>query len=224
MSRQSDRALWWISAGVSAAVVGTALAWKSDQDGETAENSPAQGKKSPRTVDRVDLKRYMGTWYEISRYPNPFEGDCAGDTAAYYSLQPDGKVKIVNTCRTRKGKTQVVYGTATVADRSSNAKLKVQFEWPFSGDYWVLILNSFYEYAVVGEPSRKYLWVLSRTPTIDKGTYQGILQQIRELGYNPAKLMLTNQSRRIHDEMPWAASERGDEGKKFAAKAKAAAG
>jgi apolipoprotein D and lipocalin family protein len=194
MSNDTDKALCWMGVGVSVAVVGAALAWVSVRD---EKDSAASSPKALRTVDRVDLARYMGTWYEISRFPNPFEGDCAGGTVAHYSLQDDGRIKILNSCRTSKGKTQTVRGVAKVQDPVTNAKLKVRYRWPFSGDYWVLVLNSFYEYAVVGEPSRKYLWVLSRTPVLDKSTYRGILQRIEELGYDSSKLRLTTQSQRV---------------------------
>jgi len=193
MAGENNKALYWMGVGVSVAAVGAALAFGS---GHGDEQETRASSKSPRTVDKVDLNRYMGTWYEISRYPNPFEGDCAGDTMAHYSLQPDGRVEIVNSCRTRKGKTKTMRGTAKVVDPTSNAKLKIEYDWPYAGDYWVLILNSFYEYAVVGEPSRKFLWILSRTPALDKGTYHGVLQQLEELGYDASRLKMTHQSQR----------------------------
>jgi len=193
MATESEKALWWIGLGTSIIVAGAAVAFATDRNG----NGHA---KPLRTVDKVDLHRYMGTWYEIARNPNPFEGDCAGDTMAHYTLRGDGRVEVVNSCRTSNGKMRTIRGSAKVADPVSNAKLKVQFQWPFSGDYWVLLLNSFYEYAVVGEPSRKYLWILSRTPSIDKGTYRGILQRIEELGYDTSRLIPTRQSQRTPQE------------------------
>src|SRR5512141_760731 len=147
-----------------------------------------------RTVDSVDLSRYSGTWHEIARYPNRFQRDCQSDTTAEYTLRKDGKVQIVNSCRQKDGKTKTARGTAKVADKTTNAKLRVTFFWPFYGDYWVIGLSADYHYAIVGEPKRKYLWVLSRTPEMDEATYKEVLEQIREAGYDPGKLIKTPQS------------------------------
>ncbi len=146
------------------------------------------------TVPHVDLKRYAGKWYEIARYPNRFQKDCAGDTSATYTLRGDGTVEVVNECRTKKGKTKRAVGTAKVTDRASNSKLKVTFFWPFYGKYWILHLGPEYEYAVVGEPSRKYLWVLSRKPRLDQVVYEELAKKIADVGYDPAKLVRTPQS------------------------------
>lgn len=147
-----------------------------------------------RTVDGVDLKRYSGTWYEIARYPNRFQRDCQSDTKAEYTVRKDGKVQVVNSCLQKDGKTKTARGTAKVADKRTNAKLRVTFFWLFYGDYWVIGLSPDYRYAVVGEPKRKYLWILSRTPEIDDATYKEVLEQIREAGYDPGKLIKTPQS------------------------------
>ena len=149
-----------------------------------------------RTVDSVDLSRYSGTWYEIARYPNRFQRDCQSDTTAEYTLRKDGKVQIVNSCRQKDGKTKTARGTAKVADKTTNTKLRVTFFWPFYGDYWVIGLSPDYRYAIVGEPKRKYLWVLSRTPEMDGSTYAEVLDQIRAAGYDPSKLIKTRQSPR----------------------------
>jgi apolipoprotein D and lipocalin family protein len=146
------------------------------------------------TVPHVDLQRYTGTWYEIARYPNRFQRKCDRDTTATYTLRADGKITVVNACRTREGKLKRVKGTAKVADRSSNAKLKVTFFWPFYGNYWIIDLDPEYQYAVVGEPSRKYLWILSRTPVMDVAQYERITRNIVGAGYDPSKLIHTRQS------------------------------
>jgi apolipoprotein D and lipocalin family protein len=146
------------------------------------------------TVDRVDLSRYSGTWYEIARYPNRFQRDCQSDTTAEYTLRKDGKVQIVNSCRQKDIKTKTARGTAKIADKATNAKLRVTFFWPFYGDYWVIGLDSDYRYAIVGEPNRKYLWILSRTPEMDGSIYEEILGQVRAAGYDPEKLIKTRQS------------------------------
>jgi apolipoprotein D and lipocalin family protein len=187
MATESEKALWWIGLGASIMVAGAAVAFGTDGNGE-------KSARPLRTVDKVDLNRYMGSWYEIARNPNPFEGDCAGNTTAHYTMHGDGRIEVVNACRTSSGKKKIVRGVAKVVDPVSKAKLKVQYQWPFAGDYWILLLNAFYEYAVVGEPSRKYLWILSRSSKLDKGTYRGILERIEELGYDTSRLLLTQQS------------------------------
>ena len=149
-----------------------------------------------RTVDSVDLSRYSGIWYEIARYPNRFQRDCQSDTTAEYTLRKDGKVQVLNSCRQKDGKTKTARGTAKIADKTTNAKLRVTFFWPFYGDYWVIGLSPDYRYAIVGEPKRKYLWILSRTPEMDEGTYKEALEQIRAAGYDPDKLLKTRQSPR----------------------------
>ena len=147
-----------------------------------------------RVVLRVDLARYAGTWYEIARYPNRFQKDCVATTATY-TLRPDGRVTVVNRCRekTLDGKFKEAKGIAWVADKSTNAKLKVRFFWPFSGDYWIIDLGPEYEYAVVGHPKRSYLWILSRTPSLDPATYQGILDRIQAQGYDLKPIIRTPQ-------------------------------
>ena len=150
---------------------------------------------SPLTaVDHVDLRRYAGKWYEIARYPNRFQRNCQSDTTAIYTLRGDGKVQVVNACRENNGKITTARGTAKVVDKKTNAKLKVTFFWPFYGDYWVIGLSADYQYAIVGEPSRRYLWILSRTPSMEEATYQKILRLVETLGYQPGTLQKTNQS------------------------------
>ena len=147
-----------------------------------------------QAVRGFELDRYLGTWYEIARYPNRFQKDCVATTATY-TLRPDGRVTVVNRCRSKTldGKPKEAKGVAWVVDPSSNAKLKVRFFWPFSGDYWIIDLGTEYEYAVVGHPKRSYLWILSRTPKLDKAVYQGILERITAQGYDLKPLIQTPQ-------------------------------
>lgn len=147
------------------------------------------------SVNSVDLQRYVGKWYEIARYPNRFQRDCASDTTADYALRPNGKVGVVNTCRRSDGKTRKASGSAKVV-HPSNARLKVTFFWPFYGDYWIIGLDANYRWAVVGEPGRKYLWILSRTPQMSAADYQQAVEQARAAGYDPSRLMKTPQSAR----------------------------
>jgi apolipoprotein D and lipocalin family protein len=157
--------------------------------------NPSPTRQPLPTVASVDLKRYVGTWYEIARYPNRFQRKCTGDVTARYSLRGDGKVDVLNSCR-EGAKINQAKGTAKVDDPPTNSKLRVTFFWPFYGDYWILDLAPDYSYAVVGEPNRRYLWILSRSPRMDAHTYDRLLEKIRTLGYDPAGLMKTPQSDR----------------------------
>jgi apolipoprotein D and lipocalin family protein len=144
-----------------------------------------------RVVGHVDLNRYAGEWYEIARYPHRFQEGCVGSKATY-SLD-DGRIVVVNECyeQTSAGTLRSVKGSARVVDRETNAKLKVTFFWPFAGDYWIIDLDDKYQYAVVGHPTRKYLWILSRTQEMDEQVYQDILMRLREQRYDTAKLIRT---------------------------------
>lgn len=148
-----------------------------------------------RVVPFVDLNRYLGTWYEIARYPHSFQENCHA-SQANYSLRPDGNIRVLNQCRLGAfdGKLNEAEGKAWVVDKASNAKLKVQFFWPFSGHYWVIALDPEYQYAVVGHPSRDYLWILSRTPKMDTQLYEKLLQKIEQQGYDTTRLILTPQA------------------------------
>ncbi len=154
--------------------------------------------KSPAltTVPHVDLARYVGRWFEIAKYPARFERDCDRDVTAHYTRLENGEIEVLNECVKEDGKVKASKGKAKVVDQTTNAKLKVTFFWPFSGDYWVIGLSPDYGYAIVGEPGRKYLWILSRAPEMDDATYKGILEQIRSAGYDPTKLIKTRQSAR----------------------------
>jgi apolipoprotein D and lipocalin family protein len=146
------------------------------------------------TVDNVELGRYTGRWYEIARYPNSFETGCMGVTADY-ALREDGRISVVNTCveGSLDGNVRLIEGVARVVDRTTNAKLAVTFFPPFEGDYWILELGEDYEYAVVGDPSRRFLWILSREPTLDEVLYEDILGRLPEKGYDPDRLELVPQ-------------------------------
>ncbi len=145
-------------------------------------------------VPRVDLKQYMGWWYEIARYPNRFERDCDGNATAFYTLRTDGSIEVLNRCLTREGRVKSTRGIARPAARGGpNTKLKVTFFWPFPGDYWITALDTTYSWAVVGEPNRKYLWILARTPEIEPSVYDRIEAIVRERGYNPGRLQKTPQ-------------------------------
>jgi len=149
-------------------------------------------------VSAVDLKRYLGKWYEIARYPAWFQKGCVGSTA-HYSLLDDGKIQVINRCYkdSLDGAMKESKGKAEVVDTTTNAKLKVWFFWPFKGNYWIIDLSPDYQWAVVGEPSRKYLWILSRTPVMDETVYQRILARLPGKGYDPDKLITPEQAATI---------------------------
>jgi len=151
-----------------------------------------QTAKSPlRTVPWVDLERYAGVWYEIARLPNRYEKDCVANVTATYTLRPDGQVEVLNQCQTASGRVKRSQGVARVVDPATNAKLKVTFFWPFAGDYWILELGTQYEYAVVGEPERNYLWSLSRNPQMQEEVYQELLQRAAAHGYDTQRVQRT---------------------------------
>ena len=152
-----------------------------------------------QTVDHVDIKKYMGKWYEIARYKNSFQRKCAGTTADY-TLKKNGSVRVINTCQKKSNprKLQVGKGTAFVTDKRTNSKLKVSFvpflqRWGwFGGKYWIIELGENYEYAVVGEPKRRFLWILSRTKQLPVGVYSDLLQRLETVHhYDTSKLIVS---------------------------------
>jgi apolipoprotein D and lipocalin family protein len=176
-------------------VVGIAIAVSSFFNPfQTVEAQVGGVKKPLDVVAHVDLSRYAGEWFEIARYPNRFQKDCVSDTTATYNLRDDGEIDVVNACKRKDGKLKTARGRAKIADSRTNAKLKVTFFWPFYGDYWIIDLDPDYRYAVVGDPGRRYLWILSRTPHLDETEYQKILTRIRDAGYDPERLMKTAQT------------------------------
>jgi apolipoprotein D and lipocalin family protein len=154
----------------------------------------ASDRRPLEVVSSVDLDRYLGTWYEIASYPAWFQRDCTAVTAEYV-LREDGLISVVNSCRkgSLDGKLKQSKGRAKVVDETTNAKLKVSFFGPFWGDYWIIDLDPDYQWAVVGVPNRKYLWILSRTPTMDEVLYQEIVGRLPAAGYDPTPLNRTPQ-------------------------------
>jgi len=146
-------------------------------------------------VESVDLERYAGKWYEIAKYPTSFQAGCS-DSTAEYTPQDDGTIRVVNTCQPDDGGAlDTIEGYAQVADSQTNAKLTVYFpNSPIGAPYWIIELGTDYEYAVVGEPSRSFLWILSRTPTMDEGTYQDILSRLPDKGYDPSRLEFSSSN------------------------------
>jgi apolipoprotein D and lipocalin family protein len=145
-----------------------------------------------KTVDRVDLHRYAGKWYEVARLPNRFEKKCDRNVTAEYIV--DGNtVNVRNSCIKADGQPTSSSGKAKVVDTATNAKLKVTFFWPFYGQYWIIGLDRDYRWAVVGEPDRKYMWVLSRTASLSPEDSQQIDHVIAASGYQRSALIWTQQ-------------------------------
>ena len=145
-------------------------------------------------AQNVDIQRYTGTWYEIARLPTRFEQGCVGVTATYRVLK-NGVLQVINTCREDScaGEVEQAEGKAWIVDASTNAKLQVQFFWPFKGDYWILEVGPDYDYALVGAPSREYLWILSRTPSMPTELSERLLAKAEALDFNTSKLIKTEQ-------------------------------
>jgi apolipoprotein D and lipocalin family protein len=155
---------------------------------------PVGNRAVPQPDKAVDLKAYLGQWYEIGRYDNRFERDCEAVTATY-GLQSDGKISVVNACRKGgvEGPRKLARGTATTVPGSGNAKLKVSFFGPFAGDYWVLDHADDYSWSIVGEPSGKYLWLLSRNAHPDAAMRAMLESRLRQLGYDLGLVHWTQQ-------------------------------
>jgi len=143
-------------------------------------------------VPHVELEKYLGKWYEIARLPAKFEEGCS-DVTATYLLSKSGSVTVLNECK-RNGKVKAAKGRAKIVDKSTGAKLKVTFFWPFYGDYWIIKLGDNYDYAIVGTPSRKYLWILNRNPQMDDRLFSQLTEFANSKGFDVQKLIRTRHS------------------------------
>jgi apolipoprotein D and lipocalin family protein len=141
-------------------------------------------------VLHVELEKYLGKWYEIAHLPARFQEGCT-DTTATYALSEDGSISVLNEC-VKNGKMKRAKGRAKVVDKRSGAKLKVTFFWPFYGDYWIIDLGRDYDYAVVGTPNRKYLWILSRTPQMDDKLFSELVESVKSKGFDANSLIKTS--------------------------------
>jgi len=150
----------------------------------------------PKTASNVNLKRYQGTWYELARLPMYFQRNCA-QSEARYTLLPDGDMSVFNRCLTTEWKWEEAKGTATPQVPGKTDKLWVEFNNWFTsllpgvakGDYWVLYVSDDYKTAIVGSPSRRYMWILSRTPTVNADTREDLLSRARQQGYDTTRLI-----------------------------------
>ncbi|PIA35409.1 hypothetical protein AQUCO_03500055v1 [Aquilegia coerulea] len=154
--------------------------------------------KEMEVVKGLDVEKYMGRWYEIASFPSRFQPKAGTNTRATYTLNEDGTINVLNETWS-DGKRGFIQGTAYKADPSSDeAKLKVKFYvppflpiFPVVGDYWVLFIDDDYQYALIGQPSRKYLWILSRNPRLDGEIYNQLLERATAEGYDVTKLHKT---------------------------------
>lgn len=146
------------------------------------------------TVKSLDVSKYAGTWYEIARLPNKFEKDLEFVTATY-ELMENGKIKVINRgiSISKPDKKSEITGKAWVPNPDFPGRLKVQFFWPFAGAYWVIALDSNYRYALVGDPSRKYLWILSKDKQLNQETFEKLVQIAKENGFDTDKLLRVKQ-------------------------------
>lgn len=153
-----------------------------------------------KTIASLDVPRYLGTWYEIAKFPNWFQKKCVSNTKAVYSERPDGNLKVLNSCKTANGELSEAEGSARQIGAKDSPKLEVRFapEWlsflPWVwGDYWVIDLDPQYQVAAVSDPKREYLWVLSRTPQLDSRVYDDLLQRLKQQQFDVRKLEITTQ-------------------------------
>lgn len=163
--------------------------------------APAHGPPPLRAITELSVERYMGRWYEIAKLPNWFQRQCVSDTSAQYSLLPQGGVQVLNQCRRPNGEMDQALGLAQQQGGPSSPKLKVRFApawlsfvpWVW-GDYWVVDLDPAYELVAVSEPRREYLWVLSRTPTVEPTRYAALLARLSAMGLPVDKLETTRHT------------------------------
>jgi apolipoprotein D and lipocalin family protein len=153
-----------------------------------------------RAVESFDLTRYAGKWYEIARLPNKFQARCESDVIARYAVRPDGRIDVINQCRAADRTLVEVRGIARKGKTKSDAILQVRFAPAFFsflpsvwGDYWVIGLGPDYTWAVVGEPSRRYMWILSRAPSMSASSYEQALEIAAGNGFDVAKVARTTQ-------------------------------
>ena len=153
-----------------------------------------------KSISALDVPRYMGTWYEIAKFPAWFQKKCVADTRAEYTLQPDGRVQVINRCRQGSGEMKEALGSGRQIGDATSSKLEVRFApawlsflpmvW---GDYWVIDLDPAYQLVAVSEPKQEYLWILSRSPKVDPAAYDALLARLSGQGFDLQRLEKTPQ-------------------------------
>ena len=183
---------------LAGALAQSCIAFANDPQNSNASRAPGP----LATIARLDVPRYLGTWFEIAKYPNWFQKKCVSDTKASYSLQSDGKVRVLNRCVTKDGEVSEALGEARQVGDATSARLEVRFApawlsfiplvW---GNYWVIDLDPNYQLVAVSEPKREYLWVLSRTPEVNPKAYEELLGRLEKKGFDLSKLERTRHSK-----------------------------
>jgi len=185
----------WLVIGLAAATLQLASLKVAAQTAATPATLPAVA-----TIASLDVPRYMGTWYEIAKFPNRFQAKCAANTRAQYLAQTDGSVQVLNSCTTADGSTIDALGKALQVGAATSPKLQVRFapawlSWlPMVwGDYWVIDLDTDYQLAAVSDAKREYLWVLSRTPQTNAKAYDALVERLKAQHFDVNKLERTAQ-------------------------------
>ncbi len=183
-----------------ATITGMALLMSSAYAQVSATAAQINPSAEPKAVDAIDVQKYAGRWYEVARLPMYFQRNCASDVQAKYSLNADKTIRVKNQCMNKEGELDVSEGVA-YPQNDGNSQLKVSFlpkglRWvPFSkGDYWVLRIDEDYQVALVGGPSHRYLWLLSRTPDMDEAVIENYLNTAKAQGYDLSKLIRTKHT------------------------------
>jgi apolipoprotein D and lipocalin family protein len=166
-------------------------------------HAQAQVQPSPTPlvpIARLDVPRYLGTWYEVAKFPNRFQRMCAAHTQAEYRALGPGQLEVINRCQTANGDMAEAVGTARQVGDETSPRLKVRFApawlsflpmvW---GDYWIIDLDAGYQLAAVSEPQREYLWILSRTPSVEPAVYASLLQRLQAMGFDTRQLEVSPQ-------------------------------
>lgn len=162
----------------------------------TAGCSAIPAKHAPlRTVDHVDLPRFMGPWYVIGTIPWVVERNNVG-TMDVYKARPDGKIDITYVFQRKQlsAKREEMHAVGTVLNRKSNATWGVKFLWPFQAPYLVIDLATDYSTTIIGYPSRDLIWIMARTPTLPEATYQSLLKKAAAQGYETSRIVKVPQS------------------------------
>lgn len=152
------------------------------------------------TAPYVDLNQYIGSWYEVASIPQSFQKQCVKNTKAEYSFGSKERINVINSCVEADGEISVANGRAIIKDKKSNSKLKVTFVklgiwiFPFGGNYWILDVAPDYRYALIGDPSLKYAWILSRTPDFSVSDFDYAETKFKSLGYDTCAILTSVQT------------------------------
>ena len=186
---------------ISSLLFALSLLW-SAAHAQSPTNTVAPILSALATISSLDVPRYMGTWYEIAKYPNRFQKQCVADVSAEYRLQTNGSVQVTNRCRTENSTMDDAVGEAGQVGPATSPKLQVRFapvwlSWlPMVwGNYWVIDLDAEYQLVAVSEPNREYLWVLARTPTVTTEVYDALLGRLKAQGFDLGRLERTKQGK-----------------------------